>query len=105
MRLSIAARALGVAAAVLVATAACQRSPEPAGTTAPASAPPRFVGLARCASCHPREVEAYRGSDHARAMQPANAETVLGDFGNARFTHRGVTSSFFRRDGKFLVRT
>jgi len=30
---------------------------------------------------------------------------VLGDFGNARFTHRGVTSSFFRRDGKFLVRT
>jgi tetratricopeptide (TPR) repeat protein len=38
-------------------------------------------------------------------MQPANAQTVLGDFGNARFSHRGVTSSFFRRDGKFLVRT
>ena len=30
---------------------------------------------------------------------------MLGDFDGAQFTHFGVTSSFFRRDGKFFVRT
>jgi hypothetical protein len=38
-------------------------------------------------------------------MQPANQQTVLGDFRGAAFRHRGVTSTFSRRDGKFLVRT
>jgi len=38
-------------------------------------------------------------------MQPATEATVAGDFGNARFAHNGVTSTFFRRDGKFVART
>ena len=38
-------------------------------------------------------------------MQPANAGTVLGDFDDATFTAHGVTSTFFRREGQFLVRT
>ena len=38
-------------------------------------------------------------------MQPVTAETVLGDFGNSRFSQQGVTSTFSRRDGKFFVRT
>lgn len=38
-------------------------------------------------------------------MQEATAETVLGDFGDATFTHRGVTSTFYQRDGGFFVRT
>jgi tetratricopeptide (TPR) repeat protein len=38
-------------------------------------------------------------------MQVADPTTVLGDFTGARFTHRGVTSTFFQRDGKFVVRT
>jgi predicted CXXCH cytochrome family protein len=38
-------------------------------------------------------------------MQPASDQTVLGNFANARFAHRGLTSTFFRRDGKFFVRT
>ena len=38
-------------------------------------------------------------------MDVANDATVLGNFDNARFTHSGVTSDFFRRDGKFFVRT
>ena len=38
-------------------------------------------------------------------MQHATAETVRGDFNDAKFTFDGVTSSFFRRDGKFFVRT
>ena len=38
-----------------------------------------FVGREVCAECHPREVEAWRGSDHDLAMQRADRRTVLGD--------------------------
>ncbi len=38
-------------------------------------------------------------------MQEANDATVLGDFDNAKFKHYGVESTFFKRDGKFMVRT
>ena len=38
-------------------------------------------------------------------MQPATAETVLGDFNDAAITHFGVTSRFFTRGGRFYVNT
>jgi tetratricopeptide (TPR) repeat protein len=38
-------------------------------------------------------------------MQIANDETVLGDFGNAKFSYRGVESTFFRRADRFFVNT
>jgi len=38
-------------------------------------------------------------------MQGADEQTVLGNFDNATFTHRDVTTTFFRRDRKFFVRT
>ncbi len=38
-------------------------------------------------------------------MEEATTTTVLGNFDNARFTHFGVTTTFFKRDGKFFVRT
>jgi hypothetical protein len=38
---------------------------------------------------------------HARASDA----TVLGDFNDASFTRAGVTTRFFRRDGKFFVNT
>ena len=38
-------------------------------------------------------------------MLPATEPTVLGDFQDASFGYAGVTSTFFRRDGKFMVRT
>jgi tetratricopeptide (TPR) repeat protein len=39
------------------------------------------------------------------AMDHASDETVLGDFNNALITIHGVTSRFFRQDGKFFVNT
>jgi predicted CXXCH cytochrome family protein len=96
--------ALAVTATVLAL--GCQRAEEPARThTATSVAPPSFVGAAKCGTCHPKETDAFRDSDHARAMQPATDSTVLGNFDQARITHQGVTSTFFRRDGKFRVRT
>ena len=82
-----------------------------AGPKQPSPAPNRsqpaatFVGAQACAQCHEREFKLWTGSHHQRAMQPANRSTVLGDFDDVAFTHGGVTSRFFRRDGKFMVQT
>lgn len=38
-------------------------------------------------------------------MQHATDKTVLGDFNRASFAHDGITSTFFKRDGKFWVNT
>jgi tetratricopeptide (TPR) repeat protein len=76
-----------------------------------ADAPPRdparadFVDSALCAECHPTEFAAWRGSHHDRAMQPADASTVLGDFDGATFEALGLTTTFFRKDGGFWVNT
>ena len=66
---------------------------------------PDYVGAATCGSCHAAEFEAWRGSHHDLAMDHATEETVLGDFDDAEITVHGVTSRFFRRDGKFFVHT
>jgi Flp pilus assembly protein TadD len=66
---------------------------------------PQFVGGKVCAACHMKEYEAWRGSDHALAMQEANEQTVLGNFNNSRLTYAGITSTFFKRDGKLYVNT
>jgi predicted CXXCH cytochrome family protein len=64
-----------------------------------------YVGGQTCGTCHPREAERWQSSDHARAMQPANQTTVLGDFDHTTFEKDGVTSTFFRRNGDYFVRT
>ena len=64
-----------------------------------------YVDDATCADCHAPEHEAWSGSHHDLAMQEATAENVLGDFDGATFTHFGVTSRFFTRDGRFFVNT
>ena len=64
-----------------------------------------FVGAGACKECHQAEFKAWQGSDHDLAMQEANDQTVLGDFNNAKFKHNDVESTFFKRDGKFMVRT
>ena len=77
-------------------------SAEPAQPQAGASG---FVGSGACAGCHEAETKAWRGSDHDLAMAEATDATVLGDFGNVTYTHAGVTSRFFKRDGRFFVNT
>jgi tetratricopeptide (TPR) repeat protein len=64
-----------------------------------------FVGSAQCRDCHEIEFERWIGSDHDKAMDVATEETVLGDFDDATFSYRGVTSRFYRRDDGFFVFT
>ncbi len=71
----------------------------------PPHATAQYVGGAACAECHAKERAAWRGSDHDLAMQVADEKTVLGDFGSARFTYAGTTSTFSRRGSRFFVNT
>ena len=71
----------------------------------PAGLVARHVGRAVCAECHAAQVDAWKGSDHDLAMQVADDRTVLGDFAGAKFAYAGTTSTFSRRDGKFIVNT
>jgi Flp pilus assembly protein TadD len=92
---------LGLAALGLAA-AACSG---PAPVAPPPPPAPTYVGSAACASCHATEHTAWLDSHHAAAMQPAGEGSVLGDFSGAVFTEGGVTSTFTRREGRYLVRT
>jgi tetratricopeptide (TPR) repeat protein len=89
---------------LMTSTLACRRARE---TPAPvvATTPARYVGRAECVRCHEREDALWRGSHHDLAMQVADTTTVLGDFADRRFSYGGLTSTFFRRDGKYLVHT
>jgi tetratricopeptide (TPR) repeat protein len=71
----------------------------------PAAPTLAYIGASACGQCHQAQYQAWQGSHHALAMQPANPQTVLGDFKDARFDYNGVTSRFFRRDGQFFVNT
>lgn len=64
-----------------------------------------FVTTKVCAGCHAKELVAWRGSNHDRAMQEASDKTVLGNFTDAKFSYAGIGSTFFKRDGKFFVNT
>ncbi|MFT5127907.1 MAG: putative CXXCH cytochrome family protein [Rhodothermales bacterium] len=64
-----------------------------------------YVGASKCAACHEEEHELWAGSHHHDAMAVATEETVLGDFDDAVFESQGITSRFFKRDGKFFVNT
>ncbi len=65
----------------------------------------RHVGGKVCAECHASEQAAWHGSDHDLAMQVADEESVLGAFTNAKFKYAGTTTTFSRRDGKYMVNT
>jgi predicted CXXCH cytochrome family protein len=82
-----------------------QPGPSSAGPPPSRAEEARFIGSAQCASCHVAESRAWLGSQHQRAMGLPSDATVLGDFSDATFQYAGVTTRFFRRDGKFLVRT
>ncbi|UCG27980.1 MAG: tetratricopeptide repeat protein [Bacteroidales bacterium] len=66
---------------------------------------PEYAGRESCKRCHEKEYNLFTGSDHDQAMDTAMEGTVLGNFDNVSLTHFGVTSRFYRRDGKFFVET
>ena len=108
---------VGVGGAALIAAAAfawfvgnrASQTPAEPPTPPPAPvaqvAPPHYVGGAACGTCHAQEHESWHGSDHDLAMQVASDTSVLGNFDDAKFKYAGTTSTFSKRDGKFIVNT
>ncbi|MCP5208867.1 MAG: hypothetical protein H7A01_16860 [Hahellaceae bacterium] len=64
-----------------------------------------YVGAEVCRGCHIKQYSDWQGSHHDKAMQEANDKTVLGDFADTSLSHFGVTSFFFKADGKYFVKT
>jgi len=64
-----------------------------------------FVGSLKCMDCHKNEFDKWQGSHHDHAMHVADEINVLGDFNNAVFESRGIQSRFYRKEGKFFVKT
>ncbi|MEP2783969.1 MAG: multiheme c-type cytochrome [Pseudoruegeria sp.] len=68
-----------------------------------AVAEPSYVGSETCADCHQAETKAWAGSHHAKAWLSPTEEHVLGDFGDTTFSIQGLTSRFYREDGRYMV--
>ncbi len=64
-----------------------------------------YTGDEACKSCHAGQYKDWLQSDHFKAMQQPTDSTVLGNFNNSHFTADGVSSSFFKKDGKFFINT
>jgi len=64
-----------------------------------------FVGDPACKKCHASEFNSWAGSGHFKAMMPATDSTVSGDFNNQKLAADGVTSRFFKKNGKFYINT
>ena len=64
-----------------------------------------FTGSRKCQECHKAEYDKWKGSHHERAMDIANDKTVLGNFNNTEFDLFGVTSRFYKKNGKYMVQT
>ncbi len=64
-----------------------------------------YVGRDSCGQCHAEQVKLWQGSHHDLAMQHADENTVLGDFSDAEFSYAGITSKFYKKNNKFMVRT
>jgi predicted CXXCH cytochrome family protein len=88
----VAAAALLFVGAAL--TAAETRQPVPAN-----------VGSKACAGCHAATAEAWKGSHHDWAWNVPNETTVLGDFEDATFHHKGITTRFSIRDERYIIET
>jgi predicted CXXCH cytochrome family protein len=55
--------------------------------TLPEGEQAEYVGHQACVDCHQDEVDAWTGSDHDLAMDPATPDNVLGDFDDCEFHH------------------
>jgi len=108
LRAAMLAAGTGIALSLLVPLASIA---QPTGGALAGAKDPRqgafkeYAGAAVCKGCHAAQYEAWSRSHHRQAMQVANAESVLGDFRNAKFAYAGTTSVFSTRDGKYYVRT
>lgn len=65
-----------------------------------------YVGSEQCGSCHAKQVQSWKTSDHYQSMLEANEESVLGDFSDVDLEFHSVNSKMARDDdGRYFVDT
>lgn len=64
-----------------------------------------YVQSTDCVNCHPAQYETWYATYHRTMTQEANHTAVVGDFDNATFTYKGVTSRFWQEDGRYFIDT
>jgi len=64
-----------------------------------------FVGGTSCKTCHEDEYALWENSHHDQAMKIADSSTILANFNNTSFSHKGIKSTFFKKEGDFFVNT
>ena len=79
--------------------------PNVASANEPVAGTPEHISSEACASCHVNETKVWRQSHHAWAWKTPTPESVLGDFDNTRFVHKGMVSKFTTHEGKYYVET
>lgn len=82
-----------------------QRQVDELRTYAPDLSQVAYVGSESCRACHQDQFTHWSQSHHHKMTQPANPETVVGDFNNATYTYQGVTSRMFRQGDEFFMET
>ncbi len=70
-----------------------------------AARPPRHVTSQACKACHDQQFRDWSDSHHDWAWRLPRPENVLGDFDDASIHHKGVTSRFSNRGGRYYVET
>jgi predicted CXXCH cytochrome family protein len=86
------------AAAPAPAPQAAGAPPPPAGEPAPAA-----LGAAGCGQCHAERYAAWTSGRHSRMIQPARAETALGDFSRSRLTLNGRPYALRAARGQLFI--
>tara|TARA_R110002049_G_scaffold226185_2_gene398182 strand:+ start:10238 stop:12475 length:2238 start_codon:yes stop_codon:yes gene_type:complete len=98
-------KAIFVFASLLLIVACKKNEYTSKSTVEKQMAHPKFIGKEACIDCHQTAYKNWQGSHHDQAMKIADSTTILADFNNTSFTHNGVKSSFFKKDGDFYVNT
>lgn len=64
-----------------------------------------YVAEKSCIGCHAEQGKSWQASKHSRAMQPANSNTVAGDFQDRLFTGVAGDTIFHKKGEHFTVET
>ena len=64
-----------------------------------------YIGSEKCQSCHQKEFDLFKMSDHYHAMDSALPAAVKADFNNSMFIYNGDTAFFYTKNGRYYVNT
>ncbi|MBV1916183.1 MAG: tetratricopeptide repeat protein [Pseudomonadales bacterium] len=64
-----------------------------------------YVGAKACVNCHQKQYQQWQQSDHHRAMQVADSDSVLGDFSDSTVHFHQIESRFYQQDKGYFIDT